>query len=325
MSSLCALLFLYPSLVYAGDLPLVDFNRMGNVGLAGAFAGLDLFSNASTTALSFDPSTSTLLSRSPDGSLTRLGATNSGGSISASCALGDNLFVAGSFSSIGGATAANIAAYSHSSGSFAALAPGGPDADVHALFCDLAESKVWVGGRFASPAPGVAVYNVGSSTSASSWAAPPFGGLAGPVADVRSITANASHNSLFFAGSFVTAFGNTTRPVNATNNPNVPFSAGATPFSSSLVPVFLGDASIDASPAPEPGFTNIKNILCPAGPDGANNTWFAQDGSKAVITVRKFAFLTAGGIRLGNTFLGRSSTAFRCVTAAVSYPVAQGF
>ena len=67
MSSLCAFLFLYPSLAVAGDLPLVDFNRMGKVGLAGAFAGLDLFSNASTTALSFDPSTSTLLSRSPDG------------------------------------------------------------------------------------------------------------------------------------------------------------------------------------------------------------------------------------------------------------------
>ncbi|KAJ3547650.1 hypothetical protein NM688_g5377 [Phlebia brevispora] len=308
-SSICAFLLLSPSLINA-DLPLVDFNRMGKVGLAGAFAGLDLFSNSSTS-VSLDPSTSTLLSRSSDGELTRLGSTNSGGSILATCALGDTLYVAGRFNSLGGVSVNNIAAYDPSSGTFSALGSSGPDADVLTLFCDSTRQNLWAGGRFSSPAPGVAVWN----PSSSSWSAPPFGGLTGAASEVSSITTNASQSSLFFSGSFVTAFGNGTRPINGSNNPNVPFSAGATPFSSSLVPVPLDNAQITASPTTtEAGFDNVTDILCPAGPDGPDNTWFAQDGGKAVITVRKFAFLSASGIRLGNTFLNRSTVAFSVTT-----------
>ncbi|KAF7793786.1 hypothetical protein EIP86_004907 [Pleurotus ostreatoroseus] len=292
-SSLCALVFLYPSLA-AADLPLVDFDRMGKVGLAGAFAGLDLFSNSSSS-VSFDPSTSTLLSRSSDGELTALGSTNAGGSILASCAIGDTLYVAGSFSSVGDVSANNVASYTPSSDAFAALGSGGPNGDVLALFCDSTRQNVWAGGRFTEPAPGVAVWN----TASSSWSAPPFGGLTGGASEVSSITTNASQSSLFFSGSFITEFGNGTRLINSTNNPNVPFSSGATPFSSSLVPVPLNNAQITPSAtSSEAGFGNVTDILCPAGADGPGNTWFAQDGGRAVITVRKFSFLTASGIRV---------------------------
>lgn len=314
-SSLCAFFFLYPSLVYA-DLPLVDFDRMGKVGLAGAFAGLDIFPNSSA-AVSFDPSTSTLLSRSPDGGLTPVGSTNAGGSILASCALGDTLYVAGRFTSLGGVSASNIASYAPSSDAFSALGSSGPDGDVLALFCDSTHQNVWAGGRFTSPASGVAVWN----TASSSWSVPPFGGLTGGASEVSSITTNASQSSLFFSGSFITEFGNGTRIINGTNNPNVPFSAGATPFSSSLVPVPLNDAQITPSAtSDEAGFGNVTDILCPAGADGPGNTWFAQDGGKAVITVRKFSFLSASGIRLGNTFLNRSTTGFRQVHSTIFLP-----
>ncbi|PSS37880.1 hypothetical protein PHLCEN_2v348 [Hermanssonia centrifuga] len=309
MSSLCVFLFLYPTLSLA-SLPLIDFNRMGKVGLAGAFAGLDLFDNSSST-VSFDSSTSTLLSRAADGSLSRLGSTNAGGSILAGCALGSTFYIAGSFSSIGGTSANNVASYDPSSGSFAALGSGGPNGELHAIFCDDAQKKVWVGGQFTSPSPAVAVWDTGSS----SWSAPPFGGLSGASAEVSSITTNSSQSSLFFSGSFVTLFGNSSQPINDTNNPNVPFSTGATPFSSSLVPIPLGNAQITASPSStETGFSNIMNILCPAGSDGPGNTWFAQDGGKAVITVREFAYLTARGIRLGNTFLNHGTTGFSVTT-----------
>lgn len=56
--------------------PLVDFDKMGKVGVAGSFAGLDLFNNAS-----FDTETSTLLMRSSTGSLTPLASTNAGSTL----------------------------------------------------------------------------------------------------------------------------------------------------------------------------------------------------------------------------------------------------
>ncbi|EKM54352.1 uncharacterized protein PHACADRAFT_123333 [Phanerochaete carnosa HHB-10118-sp] len=307
---LLLLLLLCPSLAMAG-LPLVDFNRMGQVGLAGAFAGLDFFQNSSSS-LTFDPSTSSLLSRNNSGSLFYIASTNPGGTIQAGCALGDTYFVAGSFTSIGGASAINVASYEPSSNAFSSLDPNGPNGEVNAIYCDASQNNVWVGGKFTSPASAVAIWN----TQSKSWTASPFGGLSGAGAQVLSIATNSSQSSLFFSGSFITAFGNGSLVLNGSNNPNVPFSAGATPFSSSLVPVPLGDAQIEALPSStQAGFNNIDNVLCPAGADGPGNSWFAQDGTGAVVTVRKFTFLSASGIRIGNTFQqGRGTTGFSVTT-----------
>ncbi|KZV61437.1 hypothetical protein PENSPDRAFT_658902 [Peniophora sp. CONT] len=288
--------------------PLVDFDRMGTVGLAGAFAGLGIFDNSS--ALSFDPTTSSLLARDNSGALTKLGSTQAGGSILATCVLADTVYVAGSFSSINGTTATNVASYS--SGSFSALASGGPDGPVHALYCDSTNNKVWAGGKFSSPSSAVAVYD----TKAKSWSAPPFGGLTGAAAEVLSISTNSSSDSLFFAGSFLANFVGNGTAINGTNNPNVPFSSGASPFSSSLVPIPLQNASIQGEPSSsDADFSNVENILCPAGADGAGNTWLGANGNTAVITARAFESLSASGVRLGNTFAeGRSTTAFSVTT-----------
>ncbi|KAI0769308.1 cortical protein marker for cell polarity-domain-containing protein [Trametes elegans] len=305
-----ALLFALCAPAVLADSPLVDFDRMGKVGLAGAFAGLDVASNSSS--ITFDPSTASLLARSSDGALSKVASTNAGGSIFSGCTLGDAFYVAGNFSSIGGTSASNIASYSPSSGSFSALGSGGPNGAIHALFCDASRKQVWAGGQFSSPGASVAVWD----TASSSWSAAPFGGLTGAAAEVLSITTNSSQSSLFFSGSFISSFGNGSVALNGTNNPNVPFSSGATPFSSSLVPVPLENVNADAGPASSDAqFNNVQNIFCPAGGDGPGNTWLAADGNKAVITVRKFSFLTARGIRLGNTFLdGRGTTAFSVAT-----------
>ncbi|KDQ57571.1 hypothetical protein JAAARDRAFT_35266 [Jaapia argillacea MUCL 33604] len=301
------LFLLIPDAVQAA-LPKVDFDRMGKVGLGGSFAGLDLFSNSTVT---FDPTTSTLLSRSSNGSLTQIGSTNAGGTISAGCALDSIFYVAGSFSSIGGASTNNVASYDTSTGSFTALGSSGPNGAVHAVFCDAKDNKLWVGGHFSSPGANVAVWDV----KANSWAAPPFGGLSGAGAQVLSLTTNSSQSSIFLAGSFIASFGSAA-PLNGTNNPNVPFSAGATPFSSSLVPVPLQNAQIEGSPSSsDPNFSNIQTILCPSGGDGPGQTWLAADGNTALVTVRAFASLSAGGIRLGNTLVnGRGTTGFSVTT-----------
>ncbi|KAG5652238.1 hypothetical protein H0H81_005732 [Sphagnurus paluster] len=277
----------------------VDFDRMGTVGLAGTFAGLDLLQNSSTP-IAFDPTTSTLLSRNTAGALTRLASTNVGGRISAGCALQDTFFIVGSFSSIGGTSANNVASYTPSSGLLASLGSGGPNGEVNAIFCDAKENKIWVGGSFESPGSNVAIWDPKTGT----WSPPPFIGLAGAQSKVLSITTNSSDSSIFFAGSFITSFqGDSSNLANGTNNPNVPFSAGATPFSSSLVPIPLQKAQIDGSPSStDSQFSNIQNILCPAGADGPGNSWFAADGNTALVTVRTFTFISANGLRLGNTF-----------------------
>lgn len=296
--------------VASASLPLVDFDRMGTVALTGAFAGLGISANNSV-ATSFDSSTATLLSRSSDGDLTPIGSTDHGGSILAGCALGDVFYFGGNFSSINGTSASYVASYTASSDSIASLGSGGPDGLVHALYCDQSNNNVWVGGQSSSPGKSVAVWN----TKSSQWSSPPFGGLSGEVLD---ITTNSSASSLLFAGSFSIAYGNST--LNNTNNPNVPYSPGASPFSSSLVPIGLQNAQIVAQPASsQSGFNNIDNILCPAGADGSGNTWLAADGQTAVITARTFSALSARGIRLGNTFVdGRGTTAFTYVSIYAS-------
>ena len=296
------LLTLILSVHVVAAFPQVDFERMGNVGLAGAFAGLDLFQNSS---VSFDPTSSTLLSRSSDGFLTRVASTNSGGSILAGCALGDTFYLAGSFNSINGVPATNIASYTSSSGSFASLGSNSPNGQINALFCDSNQKKIWVGGSFSSPGGSIAIYD----PNAKSWSRPPFGGVSGLQAKVTSITTNSSDVSLFFAGSFFTSFGNGDAILNGTNNPNVPFSVGASPFSSALVPIPLENAQVEGSPSSTAaGFNNINNILCPAGPDGSGNSWFASDSSTPLITIRTFSVFSANGIRLGNTFQANHGT-----------------
>ncbi|GLB37220.1 putative cortical protein marker for cell polarity [Lyophyllum shimeji] len=303
-------LSLFANAVYA-SLPLVDFDRMGTVGLAGAFAGLDLFQNASSS-VHFDPTTATILLRDIDGALTRLASTNAGGRIAAGCSLKDAFYVAGSFSSIAGTPANNVAFYTPSSGAFAAVGSDGPNGEVDAIFCDTKENKVWVGGSFTSPGSNVAVWDPKAGT----WSPPPFVGFSGAQSKVLSITTNASDSSIFFAGSFITSFeGDGSSVSNGTNNPNVPFSAGATPFSSSLVPIPLQDAQVDGSPSSsDPQFSNIKNVLCPSGGDGPGNSWFAADSNTAVVTVRAFSFISANGLRLGNTFQPNHGTTGFSVT-----------
>jgi hypothetical protein len=299
-----------------GALPKVDFERMGKVGVAGSFAGIDLYndSQSSQQQTTFDPTTSTLFLRAQDGGLTPIGSTNAGGSVVAGCNLGDAFYLGGKFTALGGTNAANVAAYSPSTKKFAQLAGGGLDGVVSALYCDEKNGLLWIGGSFHAPTTGdtagfagsVATYHPSSNT----WSAPPFAGFSGGV---NAIIPTTDNSALLFGGSFVTSYqGNST--INTTvTNPNVPSSSGATTFSSSLVPFPLADAKIDPSPSStRPGLGDITKILCPAGPDGVGNTWLAQDDFQAVLTVRTQKQLTASGLRLGNTFFdGQSTTTFK--------------
>jgi len=296
-------------------LPKVDFGRMGKVGVAGSFAGIDLYNDnqSSQQQTTFDPTTSTLFLRAQDGGLTPIGSTNVGGRVVTGCSIGNVFYVGGTFTTLGGTNTANIAAYSPSTNKIAQLADGGLDGPVSALHCDEKNGLLWVGGSFRAPITGntagfagsVATYNPSSNT----WSPPPFAGLTGGV---NTIVPTTSNSELLFGGSFITSYGNGTNTTSV-SNPNVPTSSGSTTFSHSLVPFPLANADIDASPSStQPGLGNITNILCPAGPDGVGNTWFAEDNFKSIVTIRTNKQLSASGLRLGNTFFnGRSTTTFK--------------
>lgn len=303
------------SLTAYGALPKVDFGRMGKVGVAGSFAGIDLYNDnqSSQPQTTFDPTTSTLFLRAQDGGLTPIGSTNVGGRVVTGCSMGNVFYVGGTFTTLGGTNTANIAAYSSSTNKIAQLADGGLDGPVSALHCDEKTGLLWVGGSFHAPTTGntaafagsVATYNPSSNV----WSPPPFAGLQGAV---NAIVPTTSNSELLFGGSFVTSYSNSTNTTSVTN-PNVPTSSGSTTFSHSLVPFPLANADINASPSSTlPGLGDISNILCPSGPDGVGNTWFADDGFKAIVTIRTNKQLSASGLRLGNTFFnGRSTTTFK--------------
>ncbi|KAJ1304739.1 hypothetical protein OPQ81_005877 [Rhizoctonia solani] len=304
------------ALAGAQNVPQIDFSRMGTVGIAGAFAGLDLYNASAPTV---DSSAATLVSRDSNGALTILGATNGGGQLLASCSLKDTLYVGGLFDSIAGTSAKNIIAYTPSSRKFSPLGSegAGVDGEVNALHCDSSSGLVWVGGNFRRPTSAsesaafggaVAVFNPNNNA----WSPAPFDGLRGQVLDIAPST---DGKSLYFGGAFATTFGSNSS-LNSTNNPAVPYSPGATPFSASLVPIPLNGSEITAQPASsDSNFNNILSILCPGGDDGPGNTWLGADGSTASITARPFKFINAGGIRLGNTAVnGRSTTAFTLTT-----------
>ena len=168
------LLILILSVHVVTAFPQVDFERMGNIGLAGAVAGLDIFQNAS---VSFDSATSTLLSRSSDGFLTRVASTNVGGTILAGCTLGDTFDLAGSFNSIDGCLQpiSRLIPRHQPPLHLDSLGSNSSNGPVNALFCDSTQQRVCVGGSFSFPGSAVAIYNPNTN----SWSSPPFGGVSG--------------------------------------------------------------------------------------------------------------------------------------------------
>ncbi|KAG9120020.1 hypothetical protein FRC07_004660, partial [Ceratobasidium sp. 392] len=235
------------------------------------------------------------------------------------CTLQNTLFVGGVFDTLSGTSAKNIASYDPSSRTFSALGGSGAglDGEVDALYCDSKAGLVWAGGSFKKPTLAAGSVDFGGAVatykpSDGTWSPPPFDGLSGRVLGIAPSTDGAS---LYFSGSFATSFASNAT-LNFTNNPNVPFSPGATPFSSSLVPIPLSATEITAQPASSnSNFNRIMRVLCPTGADGPRNTWLGADGTTASITVRPYKFITAGGIRIGNTAVnGRSTTRFTLTT-----------
>lgn len=305
------------------------------------------FSSSSTNA-KFSSTADSLVLRTSSGRGRVLATTNEGGRISSTCwsshgGDGGTLFLGGEFSALGGIDVINIAKYNIDSGSVSALSRSQSDSDstlsvrepVNAVYCDDANERVWIGGEFEN---NVLVYYLTNSTIG----VPPFQALNGPVDSISSLSSSSSSlsssssnidpdsiTSLLFGGRFTTEFATTTNvTTNMTTlmNSSAPEGTTTVGFSGFLTPISISpsssntdsntDISISAIPtSTQSGFSDPNVLFCPSGSDGSGNSWWAQDGSAAKITVQTYRALQASGIRLGNTFTdGRATTKFSVVS-----------
>lgn len=281
------------------NLPPVDFARMGTVGIGGSFAGLDWWQPQNASSMRFSREGDTVFVREADGDYRPLGATNPGGRVRAVCEVDGRIYAAGTFTSMGGENANNIASYSSSS--WSALGEG-VAGSVNALYCSGGE--VWVGGEFSGPGnrSNVALWT-------GSWQSVPFGGLNGAVTFISS-----SDDGLFFGGSFSTLYASTSNSTNYTSVPSAPSNTSTTGNSGFLTPVTLPGASsasgelvITAGPTTaDSRYSDPRVMLCPG-----EGTWLAREGQVSDITLLGYNFWRATGARVTNGLVnGRGTTTF---------------
>lgn len=292
------------SVITSSAPPKIDFEALGNTIIAGNFAGLSIYDGSTgRNATATSGQGQSLLGRSANGQLNILGTTNDGdgGSISALCqTTGDNqlVYLGGSFTSIGGVEAANVASFDPSTNSFAALGSG-VDGAIQSVYCDNDANLLYVGGDMTGS---FASWDVSSST----WTVPTLSinELNGPVTSIES-AGSGSDRSILLGGSFTYSISNST---GESANTSAVQSLG-----SSLTPISLNTprsytwAGPARSDSAEP-----EEVFCPSGDGLTGTTWLAADDTAAIFVVRLYTPQQVGGIRIGNAFKdGRGTRQFK--------------
>lgn len=288
------------------SLPKIDFGALGSVGIAGNFAGLQIWDeDYARTYKALNESgrdSSSLWTRNSDGSLEYLGSTNAGGSIAALCMSSDLLYVGGDFTSLNGTDASNIASYDPSANSFSPLATG-LDGPVLALACDEDSKTLWVGGTFTAPVDASHSDSYGGSVASwsindKSWSSLPFGGFDGAVLAIEP----ASSDSIFFGGNFSLSISSSNSSTSTSTNSSDNYAS----LGSALAPIPISGAQVWAGPGNDTG--DASALLCPEG-TGQSGTQYLTDGREAaIIVVRTDDAQQVGGLRIGNTFQNNRGT-----------------
>ncbi|CAO1617058.1 unnamed protein product [Sympodiomycopsis kandeliae] len=289
----------------AADFPSIDFDALGSVGVAGNFAGLQIWDIASSSLNStnvFSPNASTIIERSPDGTLNKLNATEPGGTVTSVCGWSKpphSVFVGGNFTRMGGVESSNIVSYDPTSKVWDPLA-GGLDGPVDTVLC--MDDLMIAGGNFTAPKTAtpqakldyhgsVAAWNYTSKA----WQPVDFGGLNGPV---HVIQPGSNASSIQVGGAFDTQFG-----VGGLNGSQSGTNTSASSLTDKLAPLSLAMSLFEGGPAsPSGDFNMAPQVLCPQGADGPGNTFLFEDNKVGSLRVSLFQRAFARAFRLGNTF-----------------------
>ncbi|KAI8085163.1 cortical protein marker for cell polarity-domain-containing protein [Halteromyces radiatus] len=186
--------------------PLLDSERVGQLGIVGQFAGLSPYTNSAQTG---NPSPGiSIFEQDPTSIFSSLVIGN--GKIYSSCILDQQLYLGGSFTTLSSNNnnnnnnnnlqLNNIARWDLNTNTLSALDQG-LDGPVYSLYCDDTNHTVYVGGEFHQPIGMNSTSFAGSVAQwfNNQWLPLPWQGFNGPV---HVITHNSKRNTLLFGGRF---------------------------------------------------------------------------------------------------------------------------
>lgn len=188
--------------------PAIDLEQLGQIGIAGPYGGISLYTD-SQQLTQIPDSTASILTYTNE-TFQVLSSSSANGSIYASCMMDSNhLCVGGDFMQLGSVNVSNIALIDLNTGAVSALSEG-LDGPVYTLYCDTDQQRVYAGGSFwapVAPSPQYAdsLAYFGGSVAAwqnGTWFGLPWKGLNGPV---NAITKNNKTGSILFGGRFDTS------------------------------------------------------------------------------------------------------------------------
>lgn len=305
------------------SLPKIDFDALGSVGIAGNFAGLQIWDEdyaRTYKALnrSGEDSSSLWTRTASNGHLEYLGSTDARGRIVALCQSDADdglLYLGGSFTSINGTDAQNIASYDPKARTFAAL-DSGLDGPVLALACDTESDTLWVGGTFAAPVDASDSDSYGGSVASWSmsdkaWSSLPFGGFDGAVLSIRPAGTSDDDHSIFFGGNFTLSISATNSSTSSGSSSSNSSADDYASLGSALAPIPISDADVWAGPGDDSG--DPSTLLCPEGDGQSGSEYLTPGREAAIIVVRTDDAHQVGGLRIGNTFQNnRGTSQFKC-------------
>ncbi|KAF3769195.1 hypothetical protein M406DRAFT_337464 [Cryphonectria parasitica EP155] len=235
----------------------LDLSGLGQVGIAGDFAGISLYQYEGQDESSFVTNGSeALLARLPNGVLASVAQADA--SVESMCSFvadgaAQGVIIGGNFTSLGGKESAGIALFNPNTTEVTPLP--GLQGSVNAVLCD--NDTVYIGGNFIGVDNST---NAVSYISGSGFKALPFAGFNGPVSSI----ARASNGHIIFGGSF-TGLGNT-----------------STPSEPDQQVINLSTANITATGSTTTsGFSSPSNIICKTGDvDASGSTWLLADDTQ---------------------------------------------
>ncbi|KAI8138683.1 cortical protein marker for cell polarity-domain-containing protein [Fennellomyces sp. T-0311] len=285
------------------DHPTIDIEQLEQIGIAGAYGGISLYTD--TRQLTQIPSNTASVLSFANNTFASLAHSSPNATIYTACYINNILYIGGDFLQFGPLNVSNVAAVDLNSGSVSALA-NGLDGPVYTLYCDAASDSVYAGGRFMAPvapapqyAESLAYFGGGvAAWKDNLWHGLPWKGFNGPVG---AITKNGVNGKVLFGGRFDTS------------------ADGINYHAPASQPVILSSPAVITAQNSGTVNNNAQSIVCPANLD--DDPWLLLDDTEGYWQATFPYSITPSLIRLVNTHQdGRGTKSFTILSLPSNTP-----